>query len=86
MKDILYILLGSVEGNVKENLIDPVDKVDQLIHDAISAFGDHRYGGEKIIRFLEAHIELYEAKGENEIVKRLKANVEKLKRAVQMFS
>lgn len=86
MKDILYSLLGSVEGNSKETLFDPVDKVDEIIHDAISTHGDERGGAQKVIQFIEVYVPYFEQRNDPKSLERIKLSIDKLKRTMSMFS
>ena len=86
MKDILYALLGNVEGNTKENLITPVDKVDQFIHDAIETHADDTAGAVMIANFMEVYIPYFAKKTDLSSLERLRKSVEKLKRTMSMFN
>ncbi len=86
MKDVLYGILGSIEGNKTENLIDPVDKVDQIIHDAIEAHSEDIAGGERVANFIEVYIPYFAKRNDLASLERIRKSIEKLRKIVQMFS
>ena len=86
MKDILYALLGNVEGNTKENLMTPVDKVDSVIHDAIETHADDKSGAILIASFIEVYIPFFSKKEDFSSLERIRLSALKLKKAMLMFN
>ena len=86
MKDVLYSLLGNISGNTKENLMTPVDKVDQVIHDAIEIHADSKAGAIMIAGFMEVYIPYFASKNDLKSMERISLSVNYLHRTVKMFS
>lgn len=86
MKDILYTILGSIDGNSEEDLKNPKDEADKVIHNAIEKHGEKSGGAHLVKEVLKNEMKTFVIQGDNVSLIKLQKAVNKINRAIAFLS